>query len=468
MKHFYRDVEVKATSLTANAVPIPYRLGRRDTRLVMHMRGLTSERDQHGLPFIPLDEVFTTPTTFIGFGRPNTYLVTPATDGASSDKLAAFMFWRNKAVVVPTKGRVQAGALFELLDLAPEAIARLRVSMQRVVGKRGASCAHQVALALAGAGFRLGNGKSLTHIYRPSRFASLLWRYGLQYTDTSGRMHAVQLRIIHANPGVAFDRHFRYGWNREITSPARTVQKQYTKHTEHQPAPLFAPNPAAAINADRWNGPEVVVGMAKSSFVGAHVAFLMGQKPTYIVKLPGLSKVPGLTEPLKPSPVKGWATRLKRWVLFSPVTVALINLFRVAGIDWYDEGITANMVLDMVEPSPGPEYDTAVLHNYVVTEDEIRVTSLHTSELEHQKSKLMRIIDWIAAKHVLLSRYSKHLRIAGELWAYLDDGMVVLCINPNSGSYVPTLERLEAFAEHLCSTLGVRVRVFPYNPGGNK
>src|SRR5262249_47355071 len=52
-----------------------------------------------------------------------------------------------------------------------------------------------------------------------------------------------------------------------------------------------------------------------------------------------------------------------------------------------------------------------------------------------------KAIDWLLAKHVLLSNYSEDVRFAGEIWKDADG---VIHINRNSGTYKPSAERAEA------------------------
>jgi hypothetical protein len=371
------------------------------------------------------------------------------------------MFWRQAAAVVRTKGRVQAGVLFEFVDLPQAKLDDIRDSMQALVGTRSISCAHLNATALANAGFCFGNGQSLRTVRRPSKFASLLWRRGLAYIDGLGTRVPVQLRIIQATPR-GFSNHFVGVWMREADSVKRTVQKQYAKSVGHTPAPTFEPQALPELQPERWTGPPVVVGMAKSNTIGANFAFLVGQKPTYTVKLPGMRAVPELRVPLSPFPViEDKVTWLKRHILFSKPVIRTINRARVAGIDWYTGGLKAGTVIDMLAPSDGPDYETATLYNCVVTADEMRITGLHTREERNMQSKLIRIIDWSAAKHVLLSDYDNGVVFACELWTYRDEnGVPVLCINFNSGTYRPTVARMEAFAAYLRDLFGVTVRTF--------
>lgn len=458
-----RAISLNTSGLTDKCRPALVRFGKRDTGLVMRVHDINTMDDPASkLLVFPLDDVFTHPTAFIGFGTPNTYMVVPDANGESY-KFAAFMFWRQQALVVRTKGRVQAGVLFEFVDLPQSKLDDLRTSMDNLAGTRSVSCAHLNATALADAGFSFGDGHSLRTIKRPSKFASLLWRRGLAYVNEVGERVPVQLRVIQATPR-GFSDHFVGVWMREADSLKRTVQKQYAKSVSHTPAPTFEPQALPELRADRWTGPVVTVGMAKSSTIGANFAFLVGQKPTYTVKLPDLQQVAELRQPLSPFPViEDKVTWLKRHVLFSKPVIRMINRARVAGIDWYTNGLKAGTVIDMLAPSDGPEYEQATLYNCVVVADEMRITGLHTREERNMQSKLIRIIDWIAAKHVLLSDYDNSLVFACELWTYRDEnGQPVVCFNPNSGTYRPDEKRMEAFASYLRDTFGVSVQTFTH------
>lgn len=461
MKHTTRHATLGLAGLTDRCRPALARFGRRGTGVIITTPGLTTAIDAgSGLPFFPLDEVFVDNPVLLGIGTPNSYLVVPSVDEDDTKKLAAFMFWRQKAAVVPTKGRVQAGVLFELTGLPESQVALLQMAVQAVSGKRGASCARQCAHALHLANFRLGGGRSLERIYRPSRLASLIWRFGLEYEDATG-VHPVALRVIHASP-TGFGDHFVGVWKREANAACRAAEKQYRKRRPTTKPPIFEPAKLPALNPERWTGPVVEIGIARSNRLGANLTFLAGQKPVYVAKLPGLAAIPALRMPLKPFPViKDKVTWLKRHVLFARPVITLINRSRVAAIDWYVDGLKADMAIDMLTPSPSADHDTATLYNCVVTCSEMRLTALHTNETRDQQSKLIHRLNWVAAKHVLLSDYDPNVVFACELWAYRDsNGQPVLCINNNSGTYKPSPERMEAFAGHLRQVFGVQVQTF--------
>jgi hypothetical protein len=461
MKHTTRRATLDLSGLTDRCRPALARFGRRGTGVIVTTPGLTIAVDAgSGLPFFPLDEVFVGSPVLLGIGTPNSYLVVPSLEGNTTEKLAAFMFWRQKAAVVPTKGRVQAGVLFELTGLTGGQTALLQMAVRAVSGRRGASCARQCAHALHLAGFRLGSGRSLKHVYRPSRLASLIWRFGLEYDDAMG-VHAVKLRVIHASP-TGFGDHFVGVWKREANAACRAAEKQYRKRRPTTKPPIFEPAALPALNPERWTGPVVELGIARSNRLGANLTFLAGQKPVYVAKLPGLSTIPALRTPLRPFPViKDKVTWLKRHVLFARPVITLINRSRIAAIDWYVDGLKADMAIDMLTPSLSANYNTATLYNCVVTSSEMRLTALHTREIRDQQSKLIHRLNWVAAKHVLLSDYDPDVVFACELWAYRNEaGQPVLCINSNSGTYKPSSERMEAFASHLRQVFGVQVQTF--------
>ena len=57
-----------------------------------------------------------------------------------------------------------------------------------------------------------------------------------------------------------------------------------------------------------------------------------------------------------------------------------------------------------------------------------------------------KAVDWVLSKHVLVSNYSNDVRFAGEVWKN-EKGQIVL--NHNSGTYLPSVDELEAAAEYL-------------------
>lgn len=435
-------------------------LGHRGSRLVVDASQVVKAKDpSSGLQFFPINGVFTdSQTVLLGFGRPNVYMVVPRPVGSAKgpgwDKFAAFMFWRKPAMVANTKGRVQAGILFELRDVPAEAVQALREQMQRLAGKRTASCANANAKVLTAAGFTCG-GRSLRWTYRPSKLAAKLWQHGLEYKG-----QPVPLRIVQTDAMVAD--HFVAVWRKELTSLCRMVQQKLTGQTVAAPAPVFSDVAVSEAPGHDWpdSGPQASIGISRPSLLGAHLGFILGERPIFDAALEVAPEVPELSSPLRPFPGKlDRLTKVKKFILFSRPAVALIRRHLVATIERH-EGIPMRSVVDMLQLSPGPDRSTAFVYNLVLTSKDVRIT-----RLENRNGRDHKFINWIMAKHVLVSGYAKDVLFPGEAWCYQDEsGRRVLCLNDNSGTYKPGPERLTAAAAYLQGVFGMPVQACADRP----
>jgi hypothetical protein len=444
----YLDLSGLAEAFRAS----PQVLGHRGRRWVYDASGVRSALDEEtGLTFFPIGDVFSDPDiVFLGVGRPNVYLVMPraATPDkeAGWDKLAAFMFRRKPALIANTKGRVQSGILFQLRELPPEAVVALRREMDLMVGKRTASCAHAHARILTAAGFTCG-GKSLRRIYRPSKLAALIWEHGLEY---EGRV--VKLRLVQT--GSSTPDHFLKVWRSEVTSPVRTVVKQYARSGVAHAAPVFEPFPSVTATLPvKATGRPIWVGVSLPSRLGMYLGFLWGERPIFYANTGEAPTASELREPLRPFPGQlDRMTKIKKYVLFSRPVVWFIRRHVVKSIAW-DKDVPAGNVAAMLRPSPGIGRQTAYVYNFVLTREGVRI-----SRLKNDNGRDRKFINWIMAKHVILSAYSHTMLASGELWQTSGaDGQPIVCINLDSGTYKPGGERLIPVAEYLSAIFDTEV-----------
>lgn len=465
ISHLSRDttVQLNPSGLSSLCSPQIHRLGHQGSRLVYRADGSQLRRivdPSSGLTLFPIEDVFLDRNSvLLGCGTPNAAISVYRNDGergADWYKFAAFMFWRQAAYVAPAKGRLQAGLYLELRNLSDDVREAIWQSMHKFAGQRGPSCARLNAEVLADAGFTLGNGKSLKVAVRPSKYASLLWQHGISYRGTS-----VDARIVLASEKGVGD-HLRGTWLKEASSPARTVRKLYAAGSSHAPAPVFAPHDATTVSAPNWHGTKTTVGVNRPSRLGVNLSYLIGQQPIYTVELPGIDACQALGRPMQPFPgTLDRLTKLKKNVLFSRPVIGTIRHFRNRSADYF-HNIPASAAIDMLTYSRSAAYDSAVLYNCVVTKTsgsnaEARITPLRNDEVSGRSNKFVKTVNWILAKHVLISGYDPGTLYACELWSYERDGQRVLCINDNSGTYKPTAAQMQAFAAYLSQLSGSEV-----------
>lgn len=435
------------SGLTSGSRVRPQVLGRRGSRLAVdasHAR--LSVDPSSGLTLFPLGDVFKERSVILGFGKPNTYLVLPRDGGW--DKYNAFMFWRSRSFVGDTKGRVQSGVLFELRGLSPESIGRVRAAAERLSGQRTPSCAWACAHVLADAGFTVG-GRSMRHLVRPTKLAARIWESGLELDGVP-----VDLRVVYTDRAPSS--HLLGVWQKELASAGRFVKKLVSR-SRHAPAPVFdeLDLPAVVPGVD---SPRTTIGVARPSVLGAHLGFLFGEQPIFSALIPAPlqeeMRDAGLGSPLRAYPGKlSRSTWVKSRILFSSPVVALMRAHLCARVDTYED-VPASIIPQMLRTSSRAR-EGAFVYNFVVTGKEFRI-----KRLENQGGRDWRFLNWLLAKHVLVSNYDPDVRLAGECWAYLNDaGEVSLVISGNSGTYKPPAHLVGPAAELVSAALGVPVEV---------
>ncbi|MGV9001942.1 MAG: hypothetical protein ACOH18_03215 [Candidatus Saccharimonadaceae bacterium] len=440
-----------AGGLTSKARVSPQILGKRGSRLVFDASSVPTQVDPASkLTLFGIESVFTdNSVVFLGFGKPNTFLVVPRSatseKGPGWDKFAAFMFWRKKSYVANTKGRVQAGILFELRDLPADTVEQLRVEMHKHSDTRGPSCAHTNARVLDGVGFTSG-GRRLVHILRPSKLAGVIWSNGLELNSKP-----VDLRIVQT--GARVSDHFLSVWRKEVTSMFRSVAKKFHK-ADHTPAPVFEPSPQSDLADSKWQGDKrMAVGISRPSYLGAHLSFVLGEHIIYHTWPKDVLNAPELSTPLKSFPGKlSTVSKVKKYVLFSRPSIWFIRRHLAATTERYD-GLPSGVIVDMLRISETSDHETAFKYNLVMTPDEIRITTL-----ENRNGRDISKLNWILSKHVLVSGYHPDVRYACEIWRCIDEnGESVIYMNSDSGTYKPSSERKAPAAEFISKTYDVRV-----------
>jgi hypothetical protein len=416
--------------------------------------------EHEGLAVVPVAEVFSQPdVTFLGFGKPNVYLVVPRPATAEAvqgwDRFAAFMFWRKAAFVADTKGRVQGGVFLELRNLPPEAIVRLRAAMVSFEGRKTITCANATSRVLTQAGFTC-NGRKLTYKVRPMTLAKALWDGGLEYDG-----EPVTLRIIRTNAGTVSD-HFVGVLKKESTALVRAIEKIVKPASSGgvAKAPLITARPLAeATGQVRSDAHHLELRVGRSTKMAVLLQRQIGEHPIFEAQLdPTIADINGpefaeLRTALRAYPGKlDLVSKVKRYVLFSRPVVKLVRYQMAAKMDSLGY-LPGPVLVDMFQAgSPGDPF----LYNVVITGTSARMT-----RLENRTEKDVGKANWVLAKHVLLSGYDPDVRYAGEIWVDDTDTGRVMHVNDNSGTYKPQRQQAAAAARFLQQLTGVPVSFTP-------
>ena len=109
-------------------------------------------------------------------------------------------------------------------------------------------------------------------------------------------------------------------------SPVRLITKMLHSRQERAPRVAVERQPVRVRENSTWDGVPVTVKVSRPSRLGSLLTIVWGRHAEFRVSAPGLSTIPELSSPLQPFPGPlSWASKAKRYVLFSRPVVAFIN-----------------------------------------------------------------------------------------------------------------------------------------------
>lgn len=372
----------------------------------------------------------------IGFGKPNTYLVVPdGKDDPGYEKFAGKSLKRAPSVVEDTRGWVQAGIQMRIIGLPEHAAAKLRESSRVFHGKKYWTCVNACMRVMEHAGFTSPAGK-LSGFYWPHALLPALIDKGLyfegkrvelQFIRTSDlELHKFSKDIIKAE-FTTLCRHAEKSMPMLAAVKAKFTRKKKTARVVAPVAPALPDGQEYASDIDvRVNKASLAGAVLRMFWGAAHGLFTASQNRVQVTDY--------LTAPMKPFPiVKDLATRAKKWILFTPLTIWLIRLILVP--KWAPVGVRSERdVYNMLRTHSAKKNNK---YNLVVTSKRIIISRISIGT---------KLLDWILSKHVLMSGYDKFVVFAGEIWK---DENGVIHVNRNSGTYKPTEEQLDAVVAFL-------------------
>ncbi|MGE3974557.1 MAG: hypothetical protein AB7F59_08540 [Bdellovibrionales bacterium] len=409
------------------------------------------------LRVVQLQDIFAKPVPFLGFGRPNVYLTIPKleapTDTNASVKFAAKSLWRGDAEVVDTRGRVQSGLLVTFPSLRKQAIEDLMEAAKKHEGGRGFTCVNANCKVMETAGFTLGNGQSLTQYNFPIPLLRDLIANGLKYKGED-----VEFEIVRTTPG--FMEEVGLSIQKAVCMTAcRHIEKAITSKTEDNvflvriknavsntfgmlirsgaKAPELESVPVR-LEVENRDLEKFDVSVSEPSSFGVLLRYLWGPHSLFEIPLNKAKVENKLPQRLNafPQQAPNFITKVKKHLLFSETIVGLIRTQLSKGYRHFG-GMTEKDLYDMLathsEVTPNK-------YNVVVLSDRMIIM-----KIDIQSS----LVDWVLSKHVLLSRYSRDVRFAGEIWKTADGQ---LYINRNSGTYQPAGSLLPDVTEVMRET----------------
>jgi len=401
---------------------------------------------------------------FIGFGLPNAYIAVPDGNG-SYVKLAVKSLKRADTTIDDTHDLVQAGIQLVFQDLPEEGRVAILESMERVKGQRFETCWIGCATVLEDAGFTSGDEPLSSHKLPGDVITSLI-RHGLNWRGTPVQVRTYRtggtdtierftLQIKHAEIAT-FRRHARRNLEKNarvskmaaaglwcMNLPAKVLGKRDRKNQQFEIAPGLTYG-GEYEKAQLSVSMPSAVGMLLRLFWGSHALFQVQPQginideflPDTLAAFP----LPKATAE-NPKPKLSMATRLKKHVLFAEGPVRRIM------------GVLAPTYTAPVERDERDFHSALRTHTdkhpnkyNLVCFGEGEDWVLRVSRIQVGLGKINGIVDWILAKHVLMTGWSKKVRFCGEIWKDADGA---ICVSPNSGTYKPDEKELDAFVAML-------------------
>jgi hypothetical protein len=384
---------------------------------------------------------------FIGFGKPNAYIVCPDGKGGYQ-KYAGKSLKRAPSVIQDTRGFVQSGILLRFLNLPPNAAEALRKAMVMHHGIKYWTCVNACLRVLSDAGFTVPQ-QEMTKTYFPYHMLRMLLEQGLYFEGkrveikvvktTTERFDRYVLQVVKAE-AMTFCRHA----NRSLEGKAKKSKVAAgLLAVTNLPGRLLSRKPKARVTApvapalpDRDDYvQDLHVKVSKTSFLGGLLRQAWGPHALFEAAQGRVKVEDYLTETLKAFPQEkpSLATRLKKAILFSRPVIWAIR--RVLAKDHLEVGVRSERqvygMLRTHSEKAGNKY------NLVITRAGIILSRINVGA---------KLIDWILSKHVLMSGYNPFVVFAGEIWK---DEQGVIHVSRNSGTYRPTEAMLDAVVEFL-------------------
>lgn len=393
---------------------------------------------------------------FIGFGRPNAYLVCPDGKGGYQ-KFAGKSLKRAPSVIEATRDFAQSGLLIRLKGLPLEAAERLREAMQHFHGNKYWTCVNACMRVMERAGFKSGK-RPLSRRYWPYSLFTALVNDGLTYEGkpvefevirtTSDRIERYALRIIGAEV-TTFCRHSQRSMEAKakagsklskfmlgiIGLPARLVGGG-KQSGSRKSAPPVAPPIAESVEYRR----EIEMKVSQASQLGAFMRLFWGAHNLFEGSQSRVSITDYLTTPLKPFPQAkpNLATRAKKAVLFSRPVIWFMRKILVPRYTQLQGLRSERDIYNAMRTHSDAQNNK---YNLVVLKERAQDGREKTTFILARITSGAKLVDWILSKHVLMAAYSELTFFAGEIWK---DEQGVIHFNRNSGTFQPSAEQAEA------------------------
>ncbi len=390
---------------------------------------------------------------FLGFGKPNVYLVVPDGNG-SYQKFAAKSLRRAKATIETERRLVQSGILIRFKGLPAHAAGLLREAMTHHLEK-SMTCVNANLRVMEDSGFSSPKRK-LSSIYFPYQLLKVLLNDGLYFEGNK-----VEFDVIRTTPLSAEKYTMRIIQAELLTLWRHLDRKVHISNLFHKvgiggkkksSGKRVAREVAPALPSDVAYENDIEVQVSSANAAGRMFRMVWGTHALFravVSRVDVTQYATGGTLKAFPQPNPSLATRLKKWILFSRPVVKTMR-WLMGGANFVDIGAQSERdIYDMMRTNSDASPNR---YNIVISLAEAKsaLAGLNASPRTRitiaRISVAVKLIDWILSKHVLMSGYDPAVVFAGEIWKDADG---VIHVSGNSGTYRPTDEMVEAIVAFL-------------------
>jgi len=398
----------------------------------------------------------------INFGTPNvaTFVTEKAEDGSvQTVKVDAKSLWRANSSYHPTNGKIQSGVFLVPTNLPPEALSRFKEAATKMAGRKDITCVNTNCRVLQEAGFSIENISMDKVVFPNTLMAHLLFR-NVFFTDSAGTKHKVHFDIINTT-SKDLEEYFT-DVDTAVLGTRLRHRRRNADTEENQKIRGAAAKAIIASEADRIATDESIqssseqnlsrrkVTISVPSFLGDAVAKVWGRHTMYELSLADKKteiaeafKSFAVNEEIKlhafPEKKPSLFTRLKRDIFFSGPAIRFLRRHMMGRSD--NIFLNTEAILKHLKSTHGLRL------NYVLLDGKMVITKVNANS--NKKGAHFKAADWALSKHALLSG-RRDVYCSGEMW--YDETKGKFMMNSDSGTYKPTFERVQTFA-NLANTI---------------
>lgn len=415
--------------------------------------------DVHRLKIFRIKDLFQGRNeVFMGFGQPNVYLVCPNPEGGYQKFAGKSLYLEEskREVIDPKKEWVQSGVLFRFRGLSEEALKAIQDAMvsEKINNKRYITCVNATCRLLEEAGFQIP-GETLSSIKLPAKLLNAIEDKGLEYKGQK-----VSFDVIRTTKKPLLNYTGSIIWAEATTLWRKKVRPILYKAGAIQLTERYFPKkerPSRIVSGTKSIAPplprdheykrDLFCRISRISTIAIPLRMLWG--PHHIMQLEqsrvNVDNYLPNDKQAFPDKTPNFSAFIKRNLLFNRFSIACMRFLLAQRFD--DIGPASEVgVYDSFFTNT--ESDERKYNLVLYKNDEADVAAGGAPQAMNITPLRVKnkIVDWILAKHVLVSGFHPHLRWAGEIWKE-ESGEFVL--TGGSGSYQPLPEETDGMCEYL-------------------